>query len=75
MDTKRIRLSDATAGMLVAEDVVNDVGQLIFPAEARLTDKAIARMQFHILKSCANQRSLMILTSSSVMLPLPLNRK
>ena len=47
MDTKRIRLSDATAGMLVAEDVVNDVGQLIFPAEARLTDKAIARMQFH----------------------------
>ena len=47
MEVKRIRLNDAVGGMLVAEDVVNDGGQLIFPAEARLTDKAIARMQFH----------------------------
>ena len=47
MEVKRIGINDAVAGMLIAEDVLNDAGQLIFPAEARLTDKAIARMRFH----------------------------
>ena len=47
MDVKRIGINDAYSGMLIAEDVLNDAGQLIFPAEARLTDKAIARMRFH----------------------------
>ena len=47
MDVRRIRISDAESGMLVAEDVLNDGGQLIFPAEARLTDKAISRINFH----------------------------
>ncbi|MBR5179005.1 MAG: HD-GYP domain-containing protein [Lachnospiraceae bacterium] len=50
MEVRKIRISDASAGMLVAEDVVNDIGQLIFPAEARLTDKAIARIQFHAIR-------------------------
>lgn len=47
MEIRHIGLNDAVSGMLVAEDVLNDAGQLIFPAEARLTEKAIARMRFH----------------------------
>lgn len=47
MEIRRIRISDAEIGMLVAEDVVNGSGQLIFPAEARLTAKAISRINFH----------------------------
>ena len=31
----------------MAKDVYNDSGQLLFPAEARLTEKAVTRMRFH----------------------------
>ena len=47
MQIKRIGINEAKTGMLVAEDVFNDGGQLLFPAEARLTEKAITRMRFH----------------------------
>ena len=47
MEVRRIGINEAQSGMLVAYDVLNDAGQLLFPAEARLTDKAIARMRFH----------------------------
>ena len=47
METRRIGINESQSGMLVAQDVYNDAGQLLFPAEARLTDKAITRMRFH----------------------------
>ena len=47
MEVRRIGINEAQNGMLVASDVLNDAGQLLFPAEARLTEKAIARMRFH----------------------------
>jgi len=47
MKVRRIGLNEAVSGMLVAYDVINDAGQLLFPAEARLTEKAITRMKFH----------------------------
>ena len=47
MDVKRIGINEVKSGMLVAYDVINEAGQLLFPAGARLTEKAIARMRFH----------------------------
>lgn len=49
MEVRKISMNDAQVGMLVAEDVFNDAGQLLFPAEARLTEKAITRMRFHAI--------------------------
>lgn len=47
MEKKRIGINEAKVDMLVAEDVYNNENQLIFPANARLTEKAITRMRFH----------------------------
>ena len=47
MEIRRIGMNEAQTGMLVAEDVLNDAGQLLFPAEARLTEKALTRMRFY----------------------------
>lgn len=47
MEKKRIGINEAQVEMLVAEDVYNNENQLIFPANARLTEKAITRMRFH----------------------------
>ena len=49
MDVKRIGINEVKSGMLVAYDVLNDSGQLLFPAGARLTEKAITRMRFHAI--------------------------
>ena len=45
MDVKRIGINEVKSGMLVAYDVLNDSGQLLFPAGARLTEKAITRIE------------------------------
>lgn len=47
MEVKRIAINEAQVGMLIADDVYNSSNQLIFPADARLTEKAITRMRFH----------------------------
>ena len=51
MDIKRINISEAAPGMLVAEDILNTSNQLIVPKDSALTDKAIARMRFHMIGS------------------------
>ncbi len=51
MEIKRIGISAAAPGMLVAENVFNTANQLIVPKDAILTDKAIARMRFHSVMS------------------------
>ena len=51
MEVKRIPISDAAPGMLVAEDIFNTANQLIVPRDSYLTDKAIARMRFHSITS------------------------
>ncbi len=47
MDIIRISINEAKVGMLIADDIYNSSNQLIFPADARLTEKAITRMRFH----------------------------
>ncbi len=47
MDIKRISISEAAPGMIVAENIFNSSSQLIVPKDTELTDKAIARMRFH----------------------------
>ncbi len=51
MDMKRINITEAAPGMLVAEDILNSANQLIVPKNSALTDKAIARMRFHMIGS------------------------
>ncbi|MBO4506382.1 MAG: HD-GYP domain-containing protein [Lachnospiraceae bacterium] len=51
MEIKRINISEAAPGMLVAEDILNTSNQLIVPKDSTLTDKAIARMRFHMIGS------------------------
>ncbi len=51
MEVKRIPISEAAPGMLVAEDIFNSAAQLIVPRDSVLTDKAIARMRFHSIAS------------------------
>lgn len=47
MEKKRIGINEAQINMLVAEDIFNNEGQLIFPANQRLNERAITRMRFH----------------------------
>lgn len=47
MEKKRIGINEAQINMLVAEDIYNNDGQLIFPAKSRLNERAITRMRFH----------------------------
>ena len=51
MAIKRILITEAAPGMLVAEDILNSAAQLIVPKNSVLTDKAIARMRFHSIPS------------------------
>lgn len=47
MEIKRIGINQAQPDMLIAEDIYNNDGQLIFPSKGRLTEKAITRLRFH----------------------------
>jgi len=48
---RRVRTSELTPGMIIAEDVFNYNGQMILPKGLTLTDKAITRLEFYSILS------------------------